>query len=289
MTATNGSRKRRWFHFSLRTLMLLVLLSGSAMSLWHNWPAWELAASLPDGAVSFSPDGKLIAIGGTIIEIRSTVTGELLRTLEGELKADGQAVAKPRNRLPVFSLNGEWLAGFEEGRNPLDRTAFFWRTSDWLLAHAADGWAYDEHSGRLNRVGTIKLNADGPVFGFQDPLSEDLTNNWRGLPQGEHPFMSFDVFTRSGLGVIVDKRSHTTAILPQVRREGLDSPMFSADGKSFVIYVHGTGTLLWHLRRPMQWWGVACRWEFWLTVALTGAYIWSVKRTYPSNGRKIGH
>lgn len=287
MNISDGFRKRRWFHFSLRTLILLVLLIGSAMSLWHNWSAWELKATLSDGAVSFSPDCKLIAIGGTTIEIRSAVTGELVRTLEGELKADGQAGAKPRERLPVFSLSGEWLAGFEEGRNPLDRTAFFWRTSDWSFAHAADGWAYDERAGRLNRVGTIKQSADGPVFGFQDPLPEDLTNNWRGLPREKHPFMDFDPYVRTGLGIILDKRSGATTVLPGDSRDASDYRIFSADGKSFVIYVHGKRLLLWTLRRPMQWWGVACLWEFWLTIAFAGAFIWSVRRTERAEGKVI--
>jgi len=35
---------------------------------------------------------------------------------------------------------------------------------------------------------------------------------------------------------------------------------------------------IWRSRRPYQWWGVFYLWEFWLTVAFAGLFVWSVWR-----------
>jgi hypothetical protein len=37
-----AGRKRRWFRFSLRTLVVAVLLAGSGMGLWWRWEPWYL-------------------------------------------------------------------------------------------------------------------------------------------------------------------------------------------------------------------------------------------------------
>ena len=34
----------------------------------------------------------------------------------------------------------------------------------------------------------------------------------------------------------------------------------------------------WHRRRPERWWGLAWLWEFWATVVLGGALVWSLWR-----------
>jgi len=67
-----GRVKRRWFRFSLRTLLIFVLLIGSAMGLWWNWEPWRLERVLGNlgliGSVDFSPDGgTVIAAGDTEI------------------------------------------------------------------------------------------------------------------------------------------------------------------------------------------------------------------------------
>ena len=57
---------RRWFprlRFSLRTLVIAVLLVGSAGGLWWRWEPWAEKWQLPSFAVSaaFSPNAKFVA------------------------------------------------------------------------------------------------------------------------------------------------------------------------------------------------------------------------------------
>src|SRR5687768_16046484 len=56
---------RRWIGFSLRTLMLAVLLCGSGMAVWWSGEPWVLAHTLRghDWSIrtaTFSPDGRRI-------------------------------------------------------------------------------------------------------------------------------------------------------------------------------------------------------------------------------------
>ena len=55
---------KRWFRFSLRTLLLAVLLIGSGALLWWNWgpwaPAFSVEAPTPIQDVIFSPDDRFV-------------------------------------------------------------------------------------------------------------------------------------------------------------------------------------------------------------------------------------
>src|SRR5436853_405094 len=75
----------RWlprFRFSLRTLLLAVLLIGSGTTLWWNWEPWVLERRIASrhAQVSFSPDGKfLLGTGhGLIMDVWNVETGEQL-------------------------------------------------------------------------------------------------------------------------------------------------------------------------------------------------------------------
>jgi len=58
--------RRRWLRFSLRTLLLFVLLIGSAATLWWNWGPWTVAFSVEAPgrvtAVEFSDDDAFLII-----------------------------------------------------------------------------------------------------------------------------------------------------------------------------------------------------------------------------------
>jgi WD40 repeat protein len=58
---------------------------------------------------------------------------------------------------------------------------------------------------------------------------------------------------------------------------------FSPDSRSMVSS-YGKGDVhyarIWRRRRPEYWWGFAWLPEFWLTVLLTGAFVWSVRRDW---------
>ncbi len=57
----------------------------------------------------------------------------------------------------------------------------------------------------------------------------------------------------------------------------LPAPAFSSDGREIAIAVHASVTI-YRRRRPEWWWGVFYLWEFWLTAAFAGLFIWSVVR-----------
>ena len=53
---------------------------------------------------------------------------------------------------------------------------------------------------------------------------------------------------------------------------------FSPDGRRLVSSSWDGSARIWKRRRPEWWWGVFWLWEFWLTVAFAGAFVWSVVR-----------
>lgn len=64
-----------WLRFSLRTLLILVLLAGSAGGLWWQWAPWDLERSFCSHediayGVRFSPDGERIVTGGEDGKVR---------------------------------------------------------------------------------------------------------------------------------------------------------------------------------------------------------------------------
>jgi len=52
---------------------------------------------------------------------------------------------------------------------------------------------------------------------------------------------------------------------------------FASDGNVIWVWAHD-GVSAWRRIRPEPWWGVFYLWEFWLTVAFAGLFIWSVWR-----------
>jgi len=73
------SRLRRWLpRFSLRTLLLLVMLIGSAMTLSRHWRPWYIAALLPCGEAAYSPDGNKTALFSDSNQICDAHTGRVL-------------------------------------------------------------------------------------------------------------------------------------------------------------------------------------------------------------------
>lgn len=87
--------KRRWFRFSLLTLVILVLLIGSGMGVWHSWEPWYVSLMLRLGseeslrAATFSPDGTQIAVlGDTHVRLWEAATGKLSAVLPLDSAAD---------------------------------------------------------------------------------------------------------------------------------------------------------------------------------------------------------
>ncbi len=90
------------------------------------------------------------------------------------------------------------------------------------------------------------------------------------------------MLTRRGFGMtVIDVKSRR--LLAEVDDRaivGWGQPVmsFSPDGESLLVVDRCTGIYLFRRRRPEWWWGVFYLWEFWLTAAFCGLFIWSVVR-----------
>ncbi len=56
------------------------------------------------------------------------------------------------------------------------------------------------------------------------------------------------------------------------------SAAYSPDGKRIVTASYDNTARVWERRRPEWWWGVAWMPEFWLTLVLGVALVWSLIR-----------
>jgi WD40 repeat protein len=127
--------RRRWFRFSLRTLLIFVLLVGSGMGLWWKWGAWCVSCTirLPSPisnhqkeswtGVGFTADSTAFY---TVFEQFSRESGQVLfqstgsevslydsangRLLWSEHDADTVAVSNPQQQSwSQLSPGGKWL------------------------------------------------------------------------------------------------------------------------------------------------------------------------------------
>src|SRR5688572_17164324 len=100
--APNAKPWRRWFHFSLRTLLLVVLLCGSGMALRWNWEPWGLERTLIGHSetvidAAFAPDGQRIVTASrdTTARVWDAASGRQIAKLEGHTDLVSSAVYSP--------------------------------------------------------------------------------------------------------------------------------------------------------------------------------------------------
>jgi WD40 repeat protein len=155
----SGRGRRRWFRFSLRTLVIFVLLAGSAMGLWFRWEPWYAGRVLVGhrGAVytvSLPPDGLRIISGGAdrTVRIWDAETGAQLHVLEGHtsgvwhltVSPDGQrlvtnAANKEDTVLLLWNVeNGERLASLAGHTGRVNEWARFSLSGDKILSSSDD-------------------------------------------------------------------------------------------------------------------------------------------------------
>ena len=85
VTSDTPPKKRRFrLRYSLRSLLLFVLLVNSACLLWMHWEPWTLETTLKGHCAAFSPDGTRVVTGSydqTAI-VWDTFTGKRLLVLK---------------------------------------------------------------------------------------------------------------------------------------------------------------------------------------------------------------
>ncbi len=95
---TEKLARRMRFRFSLRSLLLFVLLLASGVTLWWNWGPWAIAYAIHEPTAlhgaGFTPDGKYSftvrnearkadGIFENVVTLRDAMTGEVFRTFRG--------------------------------------------------------------------------------------------------------------------------------------------------------------------------------------------------------------
>ena len=111
-------RKRRWLRFSLRTLVIFVLLAGSGFGLWYRWEPWtvefERRLEQQPYDAEFSPDGHHFFIlydRSAQTNARAVVTlWDTLQAKEIYRKEPPWSPSFPVDWGPAeFSPDGRWL------------------------------------------------------------------------------------------------------------------------------------------------------------------------------------
>ncbi len=213
-------------------------------------------------------------------------------------------MASLRKLLPRFSLRT--LAIF----TLLCTSGFglWWRWEPWYLA--------TETRERLGRIFDINFSGQGEAitvryrrgaqlmdrgFGFRsgDPLGPPVgsegpyfwacdypvfsPNGERSVGRTSGRYWIFDVDSGEPLYLLHDEGQLRIIITPLAAK-------FSGDGALVAIEVRKSDfsvVRIYRRRRPEWWWGVFWLWEFWLTAAFAGLFVWSVVRDRKSLGREV--
>ena len=269
--------KPRWFRFSLRTLVLGVLLIGGARTLSWNWEPWVPVAKFEKvGSCSFANDGALIRLDRPprkleewAIRIYDARTLELVDTLIGWPEkpwwgTGGEKVLAERRERYLgeqysttrFSPDGRTCIAANENYSDLRESQ-----------HTAV--LRDAHNG-MPLMTLIGDPGNFTVAGFSNDSRRLVTysqdrSRFYGMPDPFHPNVRVFEFDTSSCLLL----PHTASV-----REAHYDPLH----ERILVGLEDDTAQLWRRRRPEYWWGVAWLPEFWLTVLLAAAFGWSVWR-----------
>jgi hypothetical protein len=260
--------KRRWFRFSLRTLLLFVLLLGSAMGLWFRWEPWVVAHQLDTGGTAcaaFSPDDRLIVLSLRVATIAEVATGRTIARLDFD---EGDYLDAP-----MWSRDGHWLWFHTAmGSWPL------WDAATWTDAPIA-GWDEKDRIFRPTPLG-VSLG-----YGTVDRFPESDERSWVGTGRTSRDGRAVADLPGPAVAVYHGKYDTEADVLTYVRVPPPFIPncyysgTISADGNWVAICSdRNRFAYLYWRRRPEYWWGVAWLPEFWLTILFAPAFLWSVRR-----------
>jgi len=241
--------------FSLRTLVVFVLLVTSGVGLWWHWGPWVRSWSAlqkDDGAddLDFSANGAEIVITSRYEEpltrSRARREVEFRRTYDARTGALVGEVRREKGLLARYTHMPRYWGPkipplVAACRTPDGKWTVLWRSrragipgAEWIMVES-------------RTLGDLE-----PFLGTSDV--EGFCNATRHLVPLLH------------LGAAEVVKSHRAMAA------------FSKDGKRLVHTGVGHDLHLWHRRHPPEWHGVLWLWEFWLTVAFAGLFVWSVWR-----------
>lgn len=115
LNALPSTTQRRWFQYSLRTLVLTVLVIGSAYTVIYLWQPWHVdhvlrGHSRPVYCARFSPDGRFVVSGSVdgTARVWNVLTGKLEVTVSVFTPMEpGTEMGSPNTVNAIFSEDGQ--------------------------------------------------------------------------------------------------------------------------------------------------------------------------------------
>jgi len=276
--------------FSLRTLVVFTLLCTSGAGLWWHWEPWGLLRVTPlemesvtthegwlsNERVAMPRDcSSVVLAGDQEIFVWDTATGKQTAMARiphlypgtTELTKSGTVIvtASGERGEPVQQVV-VWTPGQGPPRRDEAPPA-----SD-PVADSPDG----KKGIRLMTPGVFLVNIKDQVI-IDTPRGIRLKGQW-------------GAFSSDGRYLVMGSSAQEPLLwLYQVGREQpvwtVSGPAlhfieagFSRDGNTLFAVSNDFRVCVFRRRRPEWWWGVFYLWEFWLTVAFAGLFVWSVVR-----------
>ena len=278
-TSDTPPKKRRFrLRYSLRSLLIFILLVNSACLLWLHWKPWTLQTTLKghteqvNNAV-FSPDGTRVVTGSHDFTacVWDVINGESVFALEPAIPD-----MMPGRKSPV---NLSWVESTYAGPG--------FRSLKYLL-HAE----YSKNGKWIITTTVIDGKDSSQAWDAENgKLQDRLPPSALGKRAMTHPLFPWTRF-----GACVAEAGHNgTVIISQ----DLEIPIpgtwktlytwrahesrvlylqFSNDGKRLVTRGFYGPAKIWRYRHPEQWWGVLFLPAFWATALLSIALAWSLLR-----------
>ncbi len=275
----NGHQHLR---FSLRTLVIFILLLTSGIGLAWNWGPWAcdervwLSNAWTGGMLAaLSPDRhRLVLLSGRYIGLWETKTGNRIAASAGI----------PEKRLiPTFRDGGSRIVLQVEETDPPQFLEWVPGREGVSELPAEDQLVHREPSQRAAPHGrTLVLQPDGSAEVRQRDgktvasLDKDVRGfRWGGLsPSGNLAILGWRTE-----GILV---AHLGPPLSVCRigtpEDKIILAEFGATDEEVIAVTNHEELLFWRRIRPHQWYGIFYLWEFWLTAAFAGLFVWSVVR-----------
>ena len=224
--------------YSLRTLVVFLLLVTSAGWLWSHWEAWYKTASSETACEGLFRHARFTDDGGAI-----------------EILASGLTILTPESGVSEYHIT------------PLPTRLYDARTGRLLEAIPPATEPYE-----TGREGLSTLAARLPRA--EDLFSPDRRRCLETRVSGSLGATNLDLYvidTRTEAPLFFLERE---AENPQAACWAAFSPC----GNAIVAVGHDNAVRIYRRRRPEWWWGVFWLTEFWATVFLAGLFAWTVWR-----------
>lgn len=240
-------------------------------------------------SIAFTTDDHSLVISySNVVDLYVAASGEFIKTLKDEETywrklASGSLSDDEKSLLMAYSNNYDAMGGengiaivnLETGNDVKIRTdhggkiktAAYSRDNKQILTGSVDGTAciWDVASGK-KIVSFLGHTADVSCVEFSADEERILTASY------DH---SVRIWNREGL-LLATLHGH---------RDGVYSAHFSPDGQHILTASNDQTCRLWRRNRPEYAYGIAALPEFWLTLFLAGALIWSLRRDWRTIGR----